>query len=122
MDLEIAGKSAIVCAASKGLGKGSAMALAREGVHLTINARTAAELEATAQEIRDECGVTVNAVASDITTPEGRSKVLAACSEGDELRTLLAALRRLTRFTPINSLALRLEIADYFIAKEKYEV
>jgi alkylation response protein AidB-like acyl-CoA dehydrogenase len=49
-------------------------------------------------------------------------EVLAACSEGDELRTLLAALRRLVRYTPIDSLALRLEIADYFIAKEKYEV
>ncbi|MFQ5511494.1 MAG: acyl-CoA dehydrogenase family protein [Candidatus Krumholzibacteriia bacterium] len=49
-------------------------------------------------------------------------EVLAACSEGDELRTLLAALRRLTRYTPIDSLALRLEIADHFIAREKYEV
>ncbi|MEE9271357.1 MAG: acyl-CoA dehydrogenase family protein [Candidatus Krumholzibacteria bacterium] len=49
-------------------------------------------------------------------------EVLAACSEGDELRTMLAALRRLVRYTPIDSLALRLEIADYFIAKEKYEV
>jgi len=49
-------------------------------------------------------------------------EVLAACSEGDELRTMLAALRRLVRYTPIDSLHLRLGIADYFIAKEKYEL
>ncbi len=49
-------------------------------------------------------------------------EVLAACSEGDELRTLLAALRRLTRYVSIDTLGLRQEIADYFIAKEKYEV
>ncbi|MCY3982184.1 MAG: SDR family NAD(P)-dependent oxidoreductase, partial [Alphaproteobacteria bacterium] len=57
MDLGIAGKRAIVGAASKGLGKGCAMALAEEGVHLTINARTATELEATAAEIRAVTGV-----------------------------------------------------------------
>jgi hypothetical protein len=49
-------------------------------------------------------------------------EVLAACSEGDELRTLLAALRRLTRYVPINTLGLREEVADYFIEKEKYQV
>jgi hypothetical protein len=49
-------------------------------------------------------------------------EVLAACSEGDELRTMLAALRRLVRYTPIDSLHLRLGLADRFIAKERYEV
>jgi alkylation response protein AidB-like acyl-CoA dehydrogenase len=49
-------------------------------------------------------------------------EVLAACSEGDELRTMLAALRRFVRYTPIDTLHLRLDVADYFIAKEKYEV
>jgi alkylation response protein AidB-like acyl-CoA dehydrogenase len=49
-------------------------------------------------------------------------EVLAACSDGDELRTMLAALKRLTRHVPIDSLHTRLEIADYFIEKEKYEI
>ncbi|MDH3198084.1 MAG: acyl-CoA dehydrogenase family protein [Candidatus Krumholzibacteria bacterium] len=49
-------------------------------------------------------------------------EVLAACSEGDELRTMLAALRRLVRYTPVDSLHLRLRVADHFIAKEKYEI
>ena len=49
-------------------------------------------------------------------------EVLAACAEGDELRTMLVALRRLTRYTPIDTLHMRLDVADYFIAKEKYEV
>ncbi|MCH7550048.1 MAG: hypothetical protein IH969_11040, partial [Candidatus Krumholzibacteriota bacterium] len=49
-------------------------------------------------------------------------EILAACAEGDELRTLLAASRRLVRYTPIDSLHLCLSIADHFIAKEQYEV
>jgi 3-oxoacyl-[acyl-carrier protein] reductase len=85
MDYGIAGKTAIVCAASQGLGKGCALALAREGVHLVINARGAAALEATAGEIRDATGVDVVAIAADITSPEGRAKVLAACPSPDIL-------------------------------------
>lgn len=85
MDLGIKGRRAIVCAASKGLGKACAVALAREGVELVINARTADTLEATAKEIRDATGVKVTAVAVDITTPEGRKAVLAACPEPDIL-------------------------------------
>ncbi|MGH7161111.1 MAG: SDR family NAD(P)-dependent oxidoreductase, partial [Acetobacteraceae bacterium] len=61
MDLGLGGKRAIVCAASKGLGRASAMALAREGVKLVINARGAAELEKTAAEIRAACGAEVTA-------------------------------------------------------------
>ncbi len=85
MDLGIAGKRAIVCAASKGLGKGCAMALAGEGVHLVINARGTSELEATAAELRDATGVEVTAVACDVTTPEGRQMTLAACPDPDIL-------------------------------------
>ena len=66
MDLGISGTRAIVCAASKGLGKGCAMALAGEGVDLVINARGAEALEATAAEIRGAQGVEVTAVAGDI--------------------------------------------------------
>ena len=85
MDLGIEGKKAIVCAASKGLGKGCAMSLAREGVELVINARTAETLEATAEEIRDATGVKVTAVPCDITTGDGQAQVLAACPEPDIL-------------------------------------
>ena len=85
MDYGIKGRKAIVCAASQGLGKGCAIALAREGVDLVINARTAATLEATADEIRREAGVFVVAVAADITTAEGRAAVLAACPTPDIL-------------------------------------
>ncbi|MDB5407327.1 MAG: oxidoreductase, shortchaindehydrogenase/reductase family protein [Rhodospirillales bacterium] len=87
MDLGIAGKSALVCAASKGLGKGCALNLAREGVALTIVARTAATLEATAAEIRAATGATVTAVAADVTTPAGREAALAACPAPDILVT-----------------------------------
>lgn len=83
MDLGIKGRKAIVCAASKGLGKGCAMALAEEGVELVINSRTASELEATAEEIRQKTGAKVTAVAIDVTTEEGRKKVLAACPQPD---------------------------------------
>ena len=85
MDLGIRGKSAIVCAASKGLGKGCAVKLAEDGVDLTICARTAGPLEETAQEIRNQTGVDVKAVACDITTDEGRAAVLAACPTPDIL-------------------------------------
>src|SRR5947209_4426994 len=83
MDMGIKGRKAIVCAASKGLGKGCAMALAAEGVELVINARTKSELEATAEEIRKKHGVKVTPVAVDVTTEAGRKQVLAACPEPD---------------------------------------
>jgi 3-oxoacyl-[acyl-carrier protein] reductase len=85
MDLGITGRHAIVCAASKGLGRACALALAGEGVELTINARGRDALEATAQEIRRACGVEVRTVAADITTAEGRDAVLAACPAPDIL-------------------------------------
>lgn len=85
MDLGIAGKKALVCAASKGLGKGCAVALAREGVALTILARGKDALEATAEEIRKATGVKVTTVAVDITTPDGRAAALAGCPQPDIL-------------------------------------
>ena len=85
MDLGIKGKTALVCAASKGLGKGCAMSLAREGVSLVITARGKEVLEATAEEIRKATGAKVTAVAGDITTPEGRAAALAACPQPDIL-------------------------------------
>ena len=85
MDLGLAGRKALVCAASKGLGKGCALALAREGVDLVITARGAEALEAAAEEIRRETGAKVTAVAGDITTEAGRQAALAACPEPDIL-------------------------------------
>jgi len=85
MDLGIKGKKAIVCAASKGLGKGCAMSLAGEGVDVTICARTPETLDAAAGEIRALGGGAVTVVACDITTPEGRAAVLEACPEPDIL-------------------------------------
>lgn len=85
MDLGIAGKQALVCAASKGLGRACALALAREGVNVTIVARTAGPLEQTAEQIREETGVGVTPVAADVTTAEGRGLTLAACPSPDIL-------------------------------------
>jgi len=85
MDLGIAGKKAIVCAASKGLGRGCAESLAREGVDVTICSRTVETLEQTAKEIRALGGGAVTAVACDITTDEGRAAVLEACPNPDIL-------------------------------------
>src|SRR3989442_4959941 len=76
MDLEIRGKTAIVCAASKGLGKGCAASLAAEGVNLVITARGREALEATAAELRERFGIQVTAVPGDITTEEGRQAAL----------------------------------------------
>jgi 3-oxoacyl-[acyl-carrier protein] reductase len=85
MDLGIRGKTALVCAASKGLGRACAMSLAREGVRVVITARGRDALEATAAEIRKACGVEVQTVAGDITTDEGRRAALAACPAPDIL-------------------------------------
>ncbi len=85
MDFGLKGRKAIVCAASKGLGRGTAEALAGEGVDLVINARTADTLNTTAQEIEAKYGVTVTAIAGDITSEAGRAAVLEACPEPDIL-------------------------------------
>ena len=85
MNLGIDGKKALVCGASKGLGKGCALSLAREGAAVTIIARTAATLEATAEEIRAATGNDVATVAADITTEDGRAAALQACPEPDIL-------------------------------------
>ncbi|WP_417603160.1 SDR family oxidoreductase [Primorskyibacter flagellatus] len=85
MDLGIKGKRALVCASSKGLGRGCAEALAEAGVDLIINARSEGPLEETAQALRDTYGVEVTAVAADITTEEGRAQVLKAAGAVDIL-------------------------------------
>lgn len=87
MDLGIRGKRALVCASSKGLGRGCAEALAAAGVNLVLNARGAEALEATAAAIRTAHGVDVVTVAADVTTEEGRARVLAAAAGVDILVT-----------------------------------
>src|SRR5437588_1641129 len=85
MDLDIAGRTALVCAASKGLGRGCAEALAREGVAVTICARTEANVRQAAAEIGAATGREVRWTACDITTPDGRAQALAACPQPDIL-------------------------------------
>ena len=85
MDLGISGRTAIVCASSRGLGKGCASALAKAGVNLVINGRNGDALAAAAAEIRGETGVQVTAVAADISSAGGQQAVLDACPAADIL-------------------------------------
>ena len=85
MDLGIAGKKALVCASSKGLGKGCALALAEAGVDLVLNARGSKALNETAEAIRSRFNVRVEAVVADITTPEGQEEVLTRAGAVDIL-------------------------------------
>jgi 3-oxoacyl-[acyl-carrier protein] reductase len=85
VDLGIEGRKALVCAASKGIGRGCAEALAREGVDVTILARTPGEVQAAAEAIGAAAGHPVHWLACDITTPEGRAAALAACPNPDIL-------------------------------------
>lgn len=85
MDLGLHGRTAIVCASSRGLGRACAEALAGEGVDLVLNARSEAVLESTAAELRDRYKVKVTAVPADIATAAGREAVLAACPSPDIL-------------------------------------
>lgn len=85
MDLGLAGRTAIVCASSRGLGRGCATALAAEGVEVVINGRDAVQLDVAAAEIRAATGGTVIAVVADVATREGQDALLAACPEPDIL-------------------------------------
>jgi 3-oxoacyl-[acyl-carrier protein] reductase len=85
MDLGIAGRKAIVCASSRGLGRGCAMALAEAGCDVVVNGRKAETLEPTADEIRRRFKVEVRPVVADVSTPEGQRALLAACPEPDIL-------------------------------------
>ena len=87
MDMGILGKKAIICASSKGLGRGCAEALAAEGVNVVINGRNAEVLETTAAKIRETYGVQVIAVACDVTTAEGQAMIIVAAGEVDILVT-----------------------------------
>lgn len=85
MDLGLKGKKAIICASSRGLGKGCAEALAEAGCDIVINGRDAAVLDATRSAIATRYGVAVTSVAADVSTPEGQKALLAACPDADIL-------------------------------------
>ncbi len=85
MDLGIAGRKAIVCASSHGLGRGCAQALAREGVAVVVNGRVAEDVERAAEALRQETGSEVTPVAGDVATEAGRAALLAACPDPDIL-------------------------------------
>src|SRR6266581_3819407 len=85
MDLGIAGRKAIVCASSRGLGRACAWALAQAGCDVVINGRDGKSLDATAAEMRQAIGAKVTAVAGDVATPAGQAALLGACPEPDIL-------------------------------------
>jgi 3-oxoacyl-[acyl-carrier protein] reductase len=85
MDLGIAGRKAIVCASSRGLGKACASALAEAGCEVVVNGRDAARLEATAKEIASATGMKITPITADLSKPEGQQALLAACPDPDIL-------------------------------------
>ena len=85
MDLGIQGRQAIVCASSRGLGRACAEALAREGVHVTLNGRDPAALKETVDAIAAAHGVQAQGVAGDIAEPETQQALLRACPTPDIL-------------------------------------
>jgi len=85
MDYGIRGRKAIVCASSRGLGRGCAMALAEAGCDVIVNGRDPAALASTAREIRERFGVAVTEVPADVSTREGQKALLAACPSPDTL-------------------------------------
>ena len=87
MDLGLAGKKAVVCASSRGLGRACAQSLAREGAAVVINGRDPERLRATGRQMRDETGSMVIEVVADVSTPAGRRALIEACPEPDVLVT-----------------------------------
>ncbi len=87
MDLGLTGRRALICAASKGLGRACARALALEGVEVTITGRDGDSLAAAAAAIAQEARIKVAIAPGDITTPEGREAALSVCPDPDILVT-----------------------------------
>ncbi len=87
MDLGLKSRTALVCGASAGLGRACALALAKEGVSVTINGRNRERLEDAAEELRKLTDVRVSTAVGDITTDHGRATALLACPDPDILIT-----------------------------------
>jgi 3-oxoacyl-[acyl-carrier protein] reductase len=122
MDLGIAGRQAIVCASSRGLGKACARALAEAGCAVVINGRDAKTLEMTAAEIGNLAGAKVTAVAADVATPQGQKALLAACPQPDILINNNAGppmrdFRELTRQQMIDGVIANMIVAIELIQK-----
>jgi 3-oxoacyl-[acyl-carrier protein] reductase len=122
MDLGIAGRTAIVCASSRGLGKACARALAEAGCAVVINGRDAKQLEASAAEIRDATGAKVTAVAADVATADGQAALFAACPAPDILVNNNAGppprdFRELTRQQMLDGVVANMIVAIELIQK-----
>ncbi|MGX1496049.1 3-oxoacyl-[acyl-carrier protein] reductase [Labrenzia sp. MBR-25] len=85
MDLGLKGKKAIICASSRGLGKGCAQALAEAGCDIVLNGRNETVLEETRAQLQNLYGVSVAAIAADVSTREGQEALLTACPNPDIL-------------------------------------
>ena len=122
MDLGIAGRKAIVCASSRGLGKACARALAEAGCEVVINGRDGKVLQAAAAELTQLTGAKIIAVAADVATPEGQQALLAACPQPDILVNNNAGppvrdFRELTRQQMIDGVTANMLIAIELIQK-----
>ncbi|MGC1696776.1 MAG: SDR family oxidoreductase [Pseudolabrys sp.] len=122
MDLGIAGRKAIVCASSRGLGKACARALAEAGCEVVINGRDGKTLEATAAEIAKATGAKVTAVVADVATPDGQKALFAACPSPDILVNNNAGppfrdFRELTRQQMIDGVTANMVVAIELIQK-----
>jgi 3-oxoacyl-[acyl-carrier protein] reductase len=122
MELGIAGRKAIVCASSRGLGRGCALALAQARCDVVINGRDAKALESTAAELRSVTGAKITAVEADVATADGQRKLLAACPEPDILVNNNAGppfrdFRELTRAQIIDGVVANMVVAIELIQK-----
>ena len=122
MDLGIAGRKAIVCASSRGLGKACARALAEAGCEVVLNGRDAKKLEAAAAEIAKATGAKVIPVVADVATPAGQAALLAACPQPDILINNNAGppmrdFRELTRQQMIDGVVANMIVAIELIQK-----
>lgn len=122
MDLGIKGRKAIVCASSRGLGYGCAMALAREGVEVVLNGRDETRLVQAADEIAKATGAKVVPVAADVAKPEGQKALFAVCPEPDILVNNNAGppmrdFRELTREQILDGVTANMVVAIELIQK-----
>ena len=122
MDLGIAGRKAIVCASSRGLGRACARYLAEAGCEVVVNGRDPKRLEATATELRKDTGAKITAVAADVATPEGQAALFAACPTPDILVNNNAGpplrdFRELTRQQMIDGVIANMIVAIELIQK-----
>jgi 3-oxoacyl-[acyl-carrier protein] reductase len=122
MDFGISGRKAIICASSRGLGRGCAFALAQAGCEVIVNGRDGKTLDATAAELRQATGAKVTAVPGDVATPAGQAALLGACPEPDILVNNNAGppfrdFRELTRQQMIDGVIANMVVAIELIQK-----